>query len=424
MNKNIVEIKKGGIIVVIRKIITVIKLFFLLPVYFVSIPILAIIHLISPWYLVRFENILSNRIGHFSMNTELYCCEIESGINRPKQLYIDLFYYGDISNKQLAKMWKRKLNIVPEWILSPIHNLNNFLVKFFPNFNKHKIGYNTANDRDILNLLGKFKTHLAFTEEEKTLGKKYLKKFGLSEKDKFVCLTVNDSSYLNTYYPYKDWSYHNYRNCNIDNYIAVSKELAGRGYFVFRMGKVASKPLKSDNHKIIDYANSDLRNDFMDIYLAANCTLCISASSGFEAVPLAFRKPLVMIVVPLMDAKTWSDKVLILTRHYFSKQKKKKLTLSEIAISEVGACMENKKFESLGIELIENSPEEIKDIAIEAVERLDGTWKSKEIDDKLQNKFWEIYYSSSHINTPRFRHGKLNARFGAKFLRENSEWLN
>ena len=73
----------------------------------------------------------------------------------------------------------------------------------------------------------------------------------------------------------------------------------------------------------------DLRNDFMDIYLAANCTLCISASSGFEAVPLAFRKPLVMIVVPLMDAKTWSDKVLILTRHYFSKQKKKKLLRSQ-----------------------------------------------------------------------------------------------
>ena len=78
----------------------------------------------------------------------------------------------------------------------------------------------------------------------------------------------------------------------------------------------------------------------------------------------------------------------------------------------------------MGVELIENSPEEIKDIVVEAIERIDGKWKSMEIDNKLQNKFWKIFYSSNYINSSRFAHGKLKARFGTKFLRENPDWLN
>ena len=104
INKNISEVKKGGSIVIVKKIITLIKISLLVPVYLCSIPTLIIIRLISPWYLVRFGSIASSRIGHFSANTELYCCEIESGINKPKQPYLDLFYYDDISNQQLAKI--------------------------------------------------------------------------------------------------------------------------------------------------------------------------------------------------------------------------------------------------------------------------------------------------------------------------------
>ena len=84
INKNSSEVKKGGSTVIVKKIITLIKILLLVPVYLCSIPTLIIIRLISPWYLVRFGSIASSRIGHFSANTELYCCEIEPGINKPK----------------------------------------------------------------------------------------------------------------------------------------------------------------------------------------------------------------------------------------------------------------------------------------------------------------------------------------------------
>ena len=59
----------------------VMRLIVKLPFYILAIPIVLIIRAISPWYLVRIGGLLSHRIGHFSGNTELYCCERDARIN-------------------------------------------------------------------------------------------------------------------------------------------------------------------------------------------------------------------------------------------------------------------------------------------------------------------------------------------------------
>ena len=49
-------------------------------------------------------------------------------INTPKGRYFDLFYLDKlVSNKQLAKMWRRKFNILPRFLLLPIHQINQLL---------------------------------------------------------------------------------------------------------------------------------------------------------------------------------------------------------------------------------------------------------------------------------------------------------
>ena len=76
INKNISQVKRGGLAVILKKIITLVKILFLVPIYLFSIPALIVIRLISSWYLIRFGSLESGRIGHFSANTELYFCEI------------------------------------------------------------------------------------------------------------------------------------------------------------------------------------------------------------------------------------------------------------------------------------------------------------------------------------------------------------
>ena len=93
----------------------------------------------------------------------------------------------------------------------------------------------------------------------------------------------------------------------------AAEELARRGYYVFRMGAKVLKPLKSSNPKVIDYA-SGMRSDFMDIYLGAKCTFCVTTLSGFDGIPRIFRKPAVTLQVPLGITPTFSDSDLVLTK--------------------------------------------------------------------------------------------------------------
>ena len=426
LKKNIYQIKKGGIPVIIKKIITLLRIFSYLPMYLLSIPILILLKLISFKYLIRFKKLESSRIGHFGGNTELYLCERDISINEKKIKYIDLFYARDVCNKQLFKMWKRDLKILPSWILLPLHQMAIFLKIFFSSFDLHLIS-EKKDDRDIFNLFDKTKPHLKFTSEEEIYGKECMKKFGLADDSKFVCLCVRDSAYLKQEFNDLDFSYHDYRDGNIENYLLAAEELTKKGYFVFRMGKKVIKPLKSSNPKIIDYANSEMRSDFMDIYLGAKCTFCISTGVGIDIIPIIFRKPLVEIEAPVAFLRTYCKNFLLLTKHHVLANNNQKLRLSEIVSSEIVRGLTTESFKSKGIKLVENSPEEIRDVALEMADRLEGTWIPDENDEKLQDKFWKIFTSESKTQFSAYGtvlHGEIRARYGAKFLRENINWLN
>ena len=64
-------------------------------------------------------------------------------------------------------------------------------------------------------------------------------------KKKIVCLIVRNDAYCKS--PFnesklnkefvKDWSYHNYRDCNVESFKLAYEFLANEGYKVFRMRK-------------------------------------------------------------------------------------------------------------------------------------------------------------------------------------------
>ena len=59
------------------------------------------------------------------------------------------------------------------------------------------------------------------------------------------------------------------------------------------------------------------------------------------------------------------------------------------------------------------------------MDRLEGKWNSNETDNKLQKKFWNIYLSSDYnkfFKDKKF-HGEVKAKFGAKYLSNNPNWL-
>ena len=93
------------------------------------------------------------------------------------------------------------------------------------------------------------------------------------------------------------------------------------------------------------------------------------------------------------------------------------MTFREIIKTGAGKFVQTYKYEELGIEIVENTPEEIADLAIELDERLKGNWMTTKEDEELQKKFWSIIPESDIV-------GKKKGIIGAQFLRQNKELLN
>jgi putative glycosyltransferase (TIGR04372 family) len=415
MSKIFKEDKKNRL----KKISIIIKR---IPKYFFAFLINIIIRLIRPWILIRMGELQSTRIGHFCANTELYLCKLDKGLNKPKIPYVDIFYMTEpICNRQLAKMWKRLIHIWPKWLVSSTIQVNRMIFKG----ECYEVKQDACPELDTYNLLDTTKTHLKFTLEEEERGEKELLNMGIPINAEFICLNVRDSAYLAEHIPEFDWSYHNYRDSNIENYIMAAEELANKGYYIIRMGAKVNSRLMSKNRKIIDYATNGMRNDFMDIYLGSKCKFCITTGSGWDAVPEMFRRPIVYVnMVPLVGLHTFSTKFLSITKHHISKLSRRKLTMSEIFEYDVGYCMSSLEYESRGIELEDNTPAEIFDVVMEMEARLSGNWIAEnQIDDELQTFFWNKFQSLALNGKYDQKHGNLKSKFGSKFLRENRNYV-
>ena len=418
IKRNINELKSGGLKIVIKKIFTITKLILLL---IPSVVLLTIIYLIRPFLLVRFQPAISTRIGHFTADLELYICEKKNKINIPKQSYLDLFFNYEICNYQLSKMWKKELIFLPRFILQPIYVLNKAASSFFPFFKIHNIN-TTCGDRDVHNLYEKTEPSLKFTQEEERLGQEYLEKFKIPKGSKFVTLTVRDSEYLKSLNNSKDWSYHNYRDQDLNSYILAIEEVVKRGYYVFRVGgALNSKHLNHPNPKIIDYTHSELRNDFLDIYLGAKCEFCISTATGFDGIARIFRRPVITISGYPATFLTYSSKELILIRPHLKIIENRYLKLNEILSPDIASILHSKEYEAKGIKLLDNSPEEIRDVSIEMIDRLEGKWKENINDKKLQEEFWKKFKEmiSNTKTKGSVQHGVIKSKVSTCFLRDN-----
>ena len=415
-------------------------------IFLISIPAIIFIRNISKWYVIRWACLVSTRIGHFAANTELYMCEKKMNINTPTKNCLDLFWlYPQVCNSQLYKMWKRNIIILPRFLMNPLSRCNDIFEFFFPTNGRHDIGcnrfeekkeifYPPHTDRDYNNLFDDLKPSLKFSEKEKEFGNKMLKKILNSEIKKYVCLIVRDNAYLDETYKHKNWDYHNYRNMDINNFKLASEYLTSMDYYVLRMGKVVNQSFQVDNNpKIIDYANSEFRSDFMDIYLGANCDFCVTTSVGYDAVPNIFRKPMVYVgYLPFGSVHTSSMNYITIPRQIYSEILKRKLTLKETLKIDVQKSSNTNYYKKNQLRIIENTEDEIKDIVEEMVLKLNNKWEDKEDDLKLQNRFHKIFLTfvndlkNNLKGDPniKFLHGKLKFKCGSRYLKENKWWLD
>lgn len=400
-----------GEIILLRNIRKAIKFIINLPLLCLAAPFVFLIRISKPLFFIRMGRIRNDRIGHFSAEPEFYLCNRET-VASSKQFY-DLFYYEFFRscNYQLKKMWSRTLLVSP--FIRWVYMLNDMI----PGGSKHKI--NDRNSRDLTGSIDKFSSHISFTKKEEEYGFAELKnKLNISKGEKFICLYLRDSAYLQKKYPGRNWYYHEYRNAKIKNYIQSVEFLEQKGYKVIRMGNEAEERLDLKSENIVDYSFlKNINKDFMDIFLSSKCYFFIGTSGGLIGVPMVFRRPIAFTnSIPLGHAWAWSKNDMFIPKKLWSKSKKRFLAYKEIMESGVGLYLFTQNYDNDGLEVIENTSEEILDLIGEMEGRLAETWETKEEDEILQNRFRTVFNGSN-------LHGKILSRIGAKFLRNNLELM-
>ena len=379
-----------------------------------------LIRIIRPVFLVRIGVMRSDRIGHFALETELWLLERVSGVaTRPKRS-IDLWYAPEpIANRVLYKMWTQVLTIWPNWLMVTVFRLNQLI----PGTSAHEIENATSSCLDVHNLLDIYPPRLKFTAMQLEQGQKGLVELGIKPTDRFVCFIVRDSAYTKKAFPEKDMSYHDFRNCDVNDYVAGAEALADRGLFVLRMGSVVSKPLVSNNPRVIDYANSKVRSEFMDLFLGAHCEFNVSDGLGFYAIPAMFRRPNAYVnYSPFFRYYSSRACDLGIAKTMIDKATGRRLNLTEMGERGVARFGATSQFTTAGVSVKSNTPSEIKDLMLEMLDRLEGKWKTEPLDDELQNKFWKKYSEIIGPDRETF-HGEIWSKYGAQFLRDNQAWI-
>lgn len=413
---------------------------------------LIFVRLISPIIVIRWCSLISTRIGHFAENTNIYLSEKQIGVLKlDRRIIIDIFYfYSNVSNKQLAKMFKRNIFILPYFFMNKVNYINEKIFNKLFKTNIHDIGYyRNLNDlknhkkykidkladgveknllfpplaaNDSLNAQEQSKLNISFTKDEVKKGKKILSDFGIDiDKRKIVGIILRDNNYLKKNYPNIDWNYHKIRDSEYKFYRECVEELVKLNYTVFVIG--LNDENIEDNKNIINYSKSVLKDDFMDIFLTSNFQFAISSANGLDAIPIIFKRPIVEVAVaPLILIRPYTSKIKTLFKTYYSKTLKRKLSLKEI----FQLNLQNLQGGMLSdeIEFIHPTQKEITSAMLELHQNLQNNFKYSDNDMILQERFKKTYLELVEVYAKHRVLKNFSGSIGNLFLKNNEYLLD
>ncbi|MDI7166493.1 TIGR04372 family glycosyltransferase [Leptospira santarosai] len=363
-----------GLLGKISRFFDYVFLFFFSPVLFV---LLLFVHAIRKWKHIRFGYFESSRIGHFVTDVGISFAEAKKN-----STYLDFYYIPKpISNKQWYIMTCRNFNV--SRIIEAFYRFDK---KFFKD-SKHIIlsPMERLGSRDKNGALNSVSDLISFTDYENEKCKTWLEEKGWKNGQAFVCLMVRDSAYLQKYIAGKDFSYHNFRDTEINTYSNSIKLLVEMGYWVIRMGKVANEKLDYSHERFIDYPFLKYQNDLLDIWLMANCRFAISTGTGLDSVADVYRRPtLYLNLIPLSNINSWSCAITV-PKYLKWKKTGEYLTFKEYLENNY---QHSEKYENAGILIEDLSSEDISRAVMEFESRINGKWVETFIEKQLQDIFW------------------------------------
>lgn len=225
---------------------------------------------------------------------------------------------------------------------------------------------------------------LKLTPENVARGRKELRNIGIPEDAWFVTVHIREGNFCRRRFEEP------YRDANIKTYFAGFQSVTDVGGWVIRLGD-SSMPQLSPMQNVFDYAHRAYKSDWMDVFLSAVARFMIGTSSGISCVSYAFGVPIAMTnylstSTPYLDCGSLFLPKLLRRRaddEYVNFRQQMSLPLSIVYSS---GMFKNR----FGLEVVPNTSEEIPELIIVMLEKLDYVVCYNHEDTGLQNQFRTI----------------------------------
>lgn len=363
---------------------------------------------------IRIHELWSTRIGEYIVR---YLTAKEDAERNAKKGILDVFVLTDCMNHnaRLTRIMGRNIHIVDD---TNVYMWQKILHRFPKvEFSKYWTDYSIKkNDRS--RNADKVVQYFKLTTSEEKEGHAKMEAMGLCSP--FVCISSRDSKYLSVLFPGLDCTYHNFRDSDINRIGPAAEYLGKKGIKTVRMGREVQGGVNFEN--CIDYANM-YYDELLDIVLSKECKFYLGDSSGIIWLPMVFNRPLAFAnLIPVFldsEAFLYNQYTLYIFKKYYKKDEKRFLSINEMMQVEKEVRYNGNKYAEFGIEVIENSEEEILDLVMEMNARLDGEWIDTPQDLELQRKYQSIYRTWCEQEQYQ-ESATLHFNVGTMFLRKNT----
>jgi len=356
------------------------------------------------WRLLRITNV--HRIGHLAAEPDALVKEVKLG-RFPARRTLFLAPRGGVANEHLVTYWERYFRTVRSpalcTLLAP---LNRFaFVRLRHDLTRYLVAINgSAAYMPLQAQWGQRPPVLELSPQDVDRGEQRLRDLGIPAGARFVCIHSREGGYSPG-----DEHLHSFRNTSIENYLPAAQALWQRGVYSVRMGDPSMQPL-APAAGVVDYACSALRADWMDVFLCARCEFFLGNSSGITFLATTFGRPAATAnLIPFSGAYPYGPADLGIPK--VLARDGQPVSFAEILGSEVAHFRDAALYARAGVQPVENSADEVRDLALEMLDRREGRASYLADDERRQARFRALFRPGH------FSYGSAG-RVGRDFLRK------
>jgi putative glycosyltransferase (TIGR04372 family) len=246
---------------------------------------------------------------------------------------------------------------------------------------------------------------LSLRDEDAIRGEECLRQLGIPRGAWFVCVHNREEGWSPA-----DEHLHSYRNSKLASYVPAMRAIVERGGWCVRVGDPSMSKLPAMRN-VVDYAHHPLRADWMDLVLCARCRFFLGNTSGPFLLSSVFGVAVALAnLIPLSVVLPFGRQDLGIPKLLRQRGTARLLTFEEILSTAAGNYRFASQYREAGLEIRDNSPEEITELALEQLDCIEGRVVYTREDETLQSRFKAL------MKPGHYTYGS-ESRVGRDFLR-------